>query len=264
MTLKELFHSEEDREILAYNGFSSFDAFWEAKGHSIEKPNYRRGGWSGIILHELRLQNGLSLKIIVKRQENHNFTSFLHPVKGVPTFFREYKNICRLERNRIPTVQPLYYGERRVNGNIQAVLAVRFLEGYRNLDEVLTEAGAKDASMLVPVFDSVAGMIVQIHSRRIQYSSLYGKHVFVKTGTQGPPDVRLIDLEKMHLGLFRSLITVHDLAVFIRRTAWPGEEIRDLFLKVFLSKAGLAGKEARFHKAIRKKIEKKRKTRQRG
>jgi len=116
MKLKEIFHSENERELLALNGLGSFESLWDLKGHFIEEPNYCRGGWSGIVLHEIRLQNGQPLKIIIKRQENHTFRSLLHPLKGTPNFFREYKNICRLEKHNVPTLQPLFYGERKING----------------------------------------------------------------------------------------------------------------------------------------------------
>jgi len=257
MKLREIFHSEETRNLLAHNGFGSFESLWKVDGQFVEEPNYERGGWSGIILHEIRLQNGHLLKIVIKRQENHTFRSLLHPLRGTPTLFREYNNICRLEKYAIPTLEPLYYGERRKEGNIQAFLVIRFLEEYRNLDEVLKEAGENEVSGLNPIIDSVAEMIAKVHSRRLQHSCLYGKHIFVKTEKEIPPDIRLIDLEKMHYGLSRFSVAVHDLSALFRHSHWPGDNIWNLFIKSYLSKAGLGRKRKRLFKALDKKIEKK-------
>ena len=253
MKLKEIFHSGKDREILLHNSIGSFEELWEIKSDYIEKPNYRRGGWSGIILHEIRLQNGQPLKTIIKRQENHTHKSLMHPVRGAPTLFREYSNICRLEKLGIPTLEPLYYGERREGGNIQAVLVIRFLEEYRNLDVVLNEADKNEVCVQNSIIDSVAGMIARVHSHRLQHSCLYGKHVFVKTAKGEPPDIRLIDLEKMHFGLSRFSVAVHDLGALFRHSRWPGDSWR-LFLQIYLSKAGLESKGQRLFRALDKKV----------
>ena len=258
MKLREIFHSEKARDLLAHNSLGSFESFWKAGGQFIEEPNYERGGWSGIILHEIRLQNGQPLKIVIKRQENHAFKSLLHPLRGTPTFFREYRNICRLEKRKIPTLQPLFYGERQVKGKVQSVLVVRFLNGYRNLDDLLMEAGENENFDLKSIIDPVAGMAAKIHSFRFQHSCLYGKHIFVKTEKNGSADVRLIDLEKMHFGLSRFSVAVHDLGALFRRAPWPGDSWK-LFLQSYLSKAGMESKEKRFYKALGDKIEKKRK-----
>lgn len=257
MKLKEIFHSGKDREILIHDSMGSFEELWEIKGGFIEEPNYRRGGWSGIILHEIRLQNGLSLKIIIKRQENHTYKSLMHPVRGTPTLFREYSNICQLEKYAIPTLEPLYYGERRTGGNIQAVLVIRFLEGYKNLDEVLNEASENEIYGQNSIIDSLSGMLARVHSYRFQHSCLYGKHIFVKTEKEGSPDIRLIDLEKMHFGLSRFSVAVHDLGALFRHSRWPGDDIWNLFIESYLSKAGLGRKAKKLYKALDKKIGKK-------
>jgi len=252
--IKELFHSGKEREILLNNGLGTFEDLWKIKSAFLEEPNYRRGGWSGIILHEIRLKNGESLKIVIKRQENHTFRSLLHPLSGTPTLSREYRNICRLEKLGIPTLEPLYYGERREGENIQAILVMRFLEGYISLDEVFKEAGKGEFREFNPIIDSVAQMIAQVHSRRFQHSCLYGKHVFVRTKKDASPDVRLIDLEKMHLGLSRFSVAVHDLSALFRHSMWPGDDSWNLFLESYLKKAGLGEKRNKLYSALDKKI----------
>lgn len=256
MKLKEFFHSGNDREILLHNSIASFEELWKLKSEFIEDPNYRRGGWSGIILHKISLQNGQPGKIVIKRQENHTFRSLLHPLRGAPTLSREYNNICLLDKHGIPTLEPLYYGERRAGRKIQAVLVIRFLEEYRNLDEVLKEAGENEVSGINTIIDSVAEMVAKVHSHRFQHSCLYGKHIFVKTGKEIPPDIRLIDLEKMHLGLSPFSVAVHDISALFRHSKWP-EAIWNLFIESYLSNTGLGIKKKRLLKALDKKIEKK-------
>jgi hypothetical protein len=252
--IKEIFHSGKEREILLNNSLGAFEDLWKIKSPFLEEPNYRRGGWSGIILHEIRLQNGQPLKIVIKRQENHTFRSLLHPLSGTPTLFREYTNICRLEKSGIPTLEPLYYGERREGENIQALLVMRFLEGYISLDEVLKKACENENSLLAPIIDSVAQIIARVHSLHLQHSCLYGKHVFVRTGKDALPDVRLIDLEKMHLGLSRFSVAVHDLSALFRHSMWPGDDSWNLFLESYLKKAGLGRMRKSLYSALDKKI----------
>ncbi|RPH51003.1 MAG: inaA protein [Desulfobacteraceae bacterium] len=260
MKLKEIFHSEKMRNLLKHNGLSSFELIWKIEGQFIEEPNYERGGWSGIVFHETRIQDGRQLRIIIKRQENHTFRSLLHPLRGTPTFFREYRNICRLEKKGIPTLEPLYYGERQINGNLQAVLVVRFLNGYRSLDDLLMEAGKNEKFEFKSALDPVAEMTAKIHSFRFQHNCLYGKHIFVKTEKNGPAKVRLIDLEKMHLGLSRFSVAVHDLGALFRHASWPGDSW-NLFLQSYLNKAGLQSNEKKLYKALEKKLKRKEKSR---
>jgi hypothetical protein len=139
LSVKDIFHSETGKRILEHNNLCQFETIWKLEGDFIEEPNYERGGWSGIILHEIKLQNGQPMKIIIKRQENHTYKSITHPLRKTPTLFREYSNILRLENLGIPTLEPLYYGERRAFGNVQALLVIRFLEEYKSLDEVFRE-----------------------------------------------------------------------------------------------------------------------------
>ena len=256
MRLKEIFHSEKASALLALNGLGSFESLWKVDGRFIEEPNYGRGGRSGIILCEIRRADGQPLKIIIKRQENHTFRSLLHPLRGTPTFFREYKNICRLEKRGIPVPEILFYGERRTYANIQAVLAVLFLEEYRSLDDIFRDQCEGNSPELKEIIDSVATIVAQVHSFRFQHSCLYGKHIFVKTGKNGSADVRLIDLEKMHFGLSRFSIAVHDLGALFRHTPWPGDSWR-LFLQSYLSKSVLESQEKRLYQALGETIEKK-------
>jgi hypothetical protein len=252
MKPKEIFHSEEDRKLLSLNSIGSIELLWSIEGRFMEELNYRRGGWSGIVLHEIRLQNGQPQRIIIKRQENHTFRSFSRPIKGIPTFWREYRNIRRLQTLGIPTIHPLFYGERESKGNIQAVMAVRFLEGYKSFDEILAEKNTNAHLDLINIINPAAMMAAKIHSLRIQHGCLYGKHVFVKPAMNSPADVRFIDLEKMHSGLSCYSVAIHDLSALFRHAPWT-DDSWNLFLEAYINNSSIKKREKEFREALEEK-----------
>ena len=91
------FISDRWRPILAHNGLSAFDALWKLEAPWFEEPNHRRGGWSGVSRCELALPGDGSTGIFLKRQENHRARLWTHPVRGAPTFLREFRH-----GNRVP------------------------------------------------------------------------------------------------------------------------------------------------------------------
>ena len=62
------------------NGFADF---WDTENHWFEDVNHRRDGWSGVITKHIGDET-----LFIKKQHNHNFKTWLHPFKGVPTFKR--------------------------------------------------------------------------------------------------------------------------------------------------------------------------------
>jgi len=67
--------------LFAANGLDGFAAWWQRQAEWFEwfkEPNRRRNGWSGVA------------RVVLKCQENHNTFSRCHPLRGVPTFLREY------------------------------------------------------------------------------------------------------------------------------------------------------------------------------
>ena len=123
--------------ILQFNKLENFDAIWNLKADWFEEPNDRRGGWSGVSRISLKAEKGSSIGVFLKRQENHNTRTWSSPVRGVPTFYREFKNILRFVANGIPTVEPVYYCDRSYNGKSQAILMTKELEGFEALDATI-------------------------------------------------------------------------------------------------------------------------------
>jgi hypothetical protein len=94
MKARDLFPDQAAREQLTASHLADFEALWSVSTDWHEAPNERRGGWSGVSRHVLA--DGSA--IFLKRQENHLCRTLRHPIRGIPTFYREYRNILRLQR----------------------------------------------------------------------------------------------------------------------------------------------------------------------
>src|ERR1051325_1758321 len=112
----------EWQRIFEFNGLRSFADFWKLQATWFEEPNQRRGGWSGVARCELKLPEGGTTRVFLKRQENHGTRTVAHPIPGVPTFVREFENIQLCARLGIPALKALYFGCRNEGGNQRAVL----------------------------------------------------------------------------------------------------------------------------------------------
>jgi len=209
------FESTEIKALFEANHLGNFDQIWALKTPWFEAPNYRRNGWSGVIKQALKDKNGVSTWVFIKRQENHNYKTFLHPFKGVPTFRREFNNIKKLNDKEVPTLRTLYYAERSSEGNDQAILITLSLEGYQSLEEFcLNKNNAKSPQRQAIMM--LAGQVTrQMHDAHFRHNCLYPKHFFIR---QKPTlDVRVIDLEKLKWFPLYYQIRRNDLSRIIRR-----------------------------------------------
>ena len=194
----------EWQDIFAFNGLRTFGDFWKLEAKWFEEPNQRRGGWSGVARCELKLPGGGTTRVFLKRQENHMTRTPAHPLRGEPTFLREFRCILRYRECGIPSLTPLYFAWRREGGNQRAVLLTEELAGFRSLEET-----AKDWEQNPPppkirraVIRAVAQLLRQIHSHRLRHNCFYPKHIFLRLAGGGPVAVRVIDLEKTKTRLF--------------------------------------------------------------
>lgn len=224
MTIREIFPDAAGQDALAASGLDGFEALWQLESGWHEEPNQRRGGWSGVTRHVLA--DGTA--VFIKRQENHLCRTWSHPLRGIPTFFREFENILLLNRKKVAALDALFYGERRVGGKWQAVLVTRALDGFLSLDEWLQSYPDHPARSSLPA--AVAAAVANLHIHHLQHSCLYGKHVFVSvTPTNGQmfalADIRFIDLEKLRWRASRRRLSAHDTDQLLRHTkAWTPEE----------------------------------------
>lgn len=222
--------SDYGRELLEYNGFDSFESLWDAKLDWFEEPNYRRNGWSGVSQRSLKRPEGGSLAVFIKRQQNHNFKSLLHPMRGLPTIYREYRNLCRLKKYGIPCPDLVFYGHRNTGGQWQAILITRSLAEYRPLEDCLNSIALEDVGARRALLASVAETLSRIHGRHLRHGSLYAKHILVRVRSPGNSnhdgayefDAVVIDLERMRtrFPLFRPAL--RDLNQLYRR--WKRRE----------------------------------------
>ncbi|WP_418647110.1 lipopolysaccharide kinase InaA family protein [Thauera butanivorans] len=191
----------------AIAGRNDFDYWWTLPGDWVEEPNERRSGWSGVI--RAVTGNGVAY---VKRQRNHLFRSLRHPL-GWPTASREWYFLLQLRALGIAAPTPLFHAVRHTAAGIEAVLATAALEDYHPLHEL----EALPADRRATVADALGQTLGRLHRERLQHSCLYDKHVMIRLHHDAPPDVALLDLEKMRRRLTPGQAARHDLAQLRRR-----------------------------------------------
>ena len=211
-----VFNNKDTEQLFRDNRLSEFEQLWTLESDWFEKPNYRRNGWSGVIRYELQTANGEITPVFIKRQENHNSRTLLHPLKGIPTFRQEFLNIQRLKQQHIPTLTCLYYGERQLNGNSQSIIITRALEGFHSLADYYQLNKQAVNENLSVVMKKTGQLIRTLHEAHFHHGSLYPKHFFVQA-LKNDIDVRIIDLEKLSRKPFKAQIREDDLSRFIRR-----------------------------------------------
>ncbi len=229
------FFAEGWRDILRFNQLDSFEALWDLDVDWFEAPNERRGGWSGVGRIKLRTPDGDEVTAFLKRQQNHMCRSWLHPLDGIPTFAREFGNIRHFQRAGVQTVEPIYFGQRQIDGNHQAMLITQELTGFSPMDAPQFRPGKDGLLATLParraLFATLAGSLRRLHAHRYQHTSLYFKHVFIKPLAEDEFEVRLIDLEKSRWQATTRRASIHDLYTLSRHaTDWPLTDYMRFFL----------------------------------
>jgi hypothetical protein len=204
------------REMLARTGLADFDALWalHRKGW-FEPPNQRRGGWSGVVRHEVKSDAGEPVGLFVKFQEDHVYRSILHGFAPRATYAREFANLCRFQEAGIPIPEWVYFGQKRQDGHLRAILVTRELQDYAPLDTL--DPAKLNRSQRRVLFETLARLTGRMHRHFIQHGSLYPKHIYYRLGVNGECDIRLIDLERGRRHPCRRSIAIRDLASLLRR-----------------------------------------------
>lgn len=252
--------SDRDRKLLEHNGFNSFESLWNARLDWFEEPNYRRNGWSGVSRHVLNGPDGSDVVVFIKRQQNHNFRSCLHPIRGLPTLYREYRNLCKLKTYGIPCAELVFYEHRNIGGHWQAILITRSLSGYRPMEACLDSIKPDDVAARRALLASVAQMLSRIHGHRLRHGSLYAKHVLVRVRTplislqEGAYEFHsaVVDLERMRVRFPLFQLALDDLDQLYRR--WRhGEGDWEVFVGSYLACIERAGLGRRVERAVIRK-----------
>lgn len=226
------------RDLSQQNGLDDFDVLWDLDIGWFEERNVRRGGWSGVSQAELVLPDGNSTGVFIKRQQDHTTRTLMHPLAGVLTFRREFQNLKRLHACGVPTLDVLYFAERRVDGKRRSILVTHELSGYQSLDVCLQawqQTGWPDQAAWHRFIQHLAGVIRLMHQHRIQHNCLFPKHVFL-SDIDAEADIRLIDLEKAKRTFCSEQAMLRDLDSFNRRTLTVTRTDRLRFLLAYYGK----------------------------
>jgi len=216
---------------------SKFEQLWLLPQNWFDTPNTERGGWSGVTQNRLASLQG-DINVFIKRQQNYISRTLRHPFTGIPTFEKELKNIHRLKKLGIPTLEPLFFGKQAD----KAILVTKALDGYRSLDHI--NPAALSVSSRYRLLAKLARLTRKMHKKRYMHNCFYPKHIFVKLRDNGEWSIRLIDLEKLRWRFSAYFAMKRDLSTFNRHAdqRWTVKD-RLYFFKAYLQKDSLSIKD---------------------
>ncbi|BBP62934.1 MULTISPECIES: lipopolysaccharide kinase InaA family protein [Pseudomonas] len=216
------FLAAEDRALLQRHGLDSFDALWARQLDAVDEPNTSGEGWSSVFRLDLEGQG-----YYLKRQNNYLTRTLSHPF-GEPSFSREFRNISRYRELGIPALQAVFYGQRKVDGQVRAILLTRALDGWDDLDSLLQRWPSLTAAQRTTILQACGQLARRLHGMRQVHGCFYPKHIFLQATASGY-QAQLIDLEKTRPLLFGLRDRVKDLEPLLRRASvWNEGEVRQL------------------------------------
>ncbi len=186
-----------------------FEYWWSLPGSWVEEPNQARKGWSGVL--RATIEDSV---FYIKRQRNYRCHTLGHPF-GWATASREWYYLQRLRMLGIAAPTPIFHGTRRTAEGLEAVLVTAELTGFVALADLppLTPA------LRHALAGRIGTLVGRLHRAGLQHSCLYDKHVMIRLLDGAPPEVALIDLEKMRPALIRARGARRALSQFKRRQA---------------------------------------------
>ncbi|RRJ83407.1 lipopolysaccharide kinase InaA family protein [Aestuariirhabdus litorea] len=245
------FCNDSFRATFADHRLDDFDALWNLELPWFEEPNRRRSGWSGVVRHSLTQADDRPLNLFIKRQQNHNTPCLRHPLRGEPTFAREYRNILKLQRLGIPSIEPVYYGERRHQGDSQSILISVALDDHQTVNDLYPQLGDPQ-----PLIDAIASLASQLHRHRLAHYCFYPSHIFVAEEASGALKPRLIDLEKMRFVPQPQRRPLKDFHTFIRRAAFMGADNLNRLLQAYCERSDCLRVGDKAYQRLQKHIDK--------
>ena len=232
--MPNIYIAPQYQSTLMLNKLTTFDVVWDVSVDWFEAPNERRGGWSGVGRMDLVTPANTKLGVFLKRQENHNRKTWLHPMRGIPTFACEFNMMRLLAGKNVPSLVPVFFGVRNQQDKLQASLMTEELAGFQSLEDA-TEAlfSSKKATIKAQhnLIRQVALTVGKLHRAGVQHRSLYPKHLFVdKENTR---DVVVIDLEKSRTKWLPVMRTFYDLSTLNRHAKYWSKTARLYFYKQY-------------------------------
>lgn len=192
------FISAKHAHVLEQCQLHTFEQLWDHPIEWFEAPNERRGGWSGVGRLQLEVGGGKPLCLFVKKQQNHGRLTLRHPVRGEPTFRREYQRLQYLADHEIGAPKVVFYGEKLIENKLCAILVTEELEDYQPLDSLTAKWFSENKLTRAhrqQLLKVIAASLRNFHQLGLVHRALYPKHIFVRHA-DGPVQVALIDLEK--------------------------------------------------------------------
>ncbi|HSI37957.1 MAG TPA: lipopolysaccharide kinase InaA family protein [Methylotenera sp.] len=235
------FINPQFQSLLERYQLNSFSALWDVKVNWFEEPNVRRGGWSGVGQLRLNEENGNEVLMYVKKQEDHGRRTWRHPIKGEPTFKREFNNLQFLDQHAFTAPRVVYYGQEETSDHQRAVLATLALDQHQSLEEwVHPNYEQLNEIEKTQFLLMLAEKIRQLHSLGMVHRALYPKHIFINPKLAS--NVAVIDLEKARLTTLGWYRTFFDLAALFRHSNWSKDE-QLIFFKAYCGKSQLSHSE---------------------
>lgn len=202
--------SPEFVKLFQQHELATFSQLWGYEGEWFEAPNKKRGGWSGVNYLELTDQSGAKKGFYLKRQEGYMRKTWRHPIKGEPTFVREYKILRFLMPTQVATPSLAYFAQ---NGQ-QCMLMTAALAGFVPADTWLnTHSEALNHALGDGFIKALSAAVRTMHEAKVQHRALYLKHLFVrpKKHNLNQFDVAFIDFEKARVTRLIKLYRFADL-----------------------------------------------------
>ena len=226
--------ADEESALFRRHGLDDFEALWKVQLAAVDEPNTEQGGWSEVFHLELEGRG-----FFIKRQSNYFTRSVVHPF-GEPTVAREFRTILRYQNLGIPSVQAVFFGERRVAGECRAILVTRALDGWSPLENFLTDWPDRSEAEQHRIISSCARLVGHLHASGLRHGCLYPKHIFL-IKREEEWSACLIDLEKTRRLWFGWRDQVRDLETFLRKVPEWDTACQQAFLVQYLQASGSSG-----------------------
>jgi len=195
----------------------NFDLWWRVQGNTVEEPNVRRGGTSGV--QSLELPPGSQRMLYIKRQTGHIYRTLRYPL-GRPTIQREIQAYREYRRLGICVPKLVYGGVGNSHGQWRGLLVTEGLEGFVSLEDWyrIEAQNYWGEEIHQQMLYQLAKTLSCLHASRWQHGCLYPKHIFVRVNQKpkGGVDIALLDLEKSRRRWRTSWASAEDMKQFRR------------------------------------------------
>jgi len=201
------------KDLLQAHQLASFQQLWDYKGDWFETPNRKIDGWSGVSYLALRDGNGQEHGFYLKRQKNFMRKTWRHPLKGEPTFKREFKIIQYLSSRLVltPTISYFAYHDQ------QCIVMTEALQGFISVDDWFRKYGATQGNHKSNMIEGLAKAVKALHGAGVQHRSLYLKHLFVRVEPDAKVEVAIIDFESSRITKLIGFYQYIDLIKLMKR-----------------------------------------------